>query len=282
MNFFTLNCLTKRSCEAFIFPLLCKVNVRPKKHLGQHFLLDLSICENIANALQFHGNYTKLVEIGPGTGALTQFLLKLNTDLSVVEIDEESVAYLNVHFAPLRGKIYSEDFLRMNLRERFGDNFAVVGNFPYNISSQILFKVLDEWQCVPELVGMFQKEVAMRVASGPGSKDYGILSVLLQVYYDMEYLFTVNEDVFDPPPKVKSGVIRMKRKDTPLVTSHEREFKMVVKTAFNQRRKTLRNSLKSLIQPGTSTELELFNKRPEQLGVMEFLELTHLLFPDKK
>lgn len=258
------------------------MNVRPKKHLGQHFLLDLSICENIANALQFHGDYTKLVEIGPGTGALTQFLLKLNTDLSVVEIDEESVAYLNVHFAPLRGKIYSEDFLRMNLRERFGDNFAVVGNFPYNISSQILFKVLDEWQCVPELVGMFQKEVAMRVASGPGSKDYGILSVLLQVYYDLEYLFTVNEDVFDPPPKVKSGVIRMKRKETPLVTSHEREFKMVVKTAFNQRRKTLRNSLKSLIQPGTSTELELFNKRPEQLSVLEFLELTHLLFPDKK
>jgi len=168
------------------------------------------------------------------------------------------------------------------LRERFGENFAVVGNFPYNISSQILFKVLDEWQYVPELVGMFQKEVAMRVASGPSSKDYGILSVLLQVYYDMEYLFTVNEDVFDPPPKVKSGVIRMKRKDTPLVVGNEREFKMVVKTAFNQRRKTLRNSLKSLFRPDTPTDLDIFNKRPEQLGVLEFLELTQLLFPDKK
>ncbi|MFM7769968.1 MAG: 16S rRNA (adenine(1518)-N(6)/adenine(1519)-N(6))-dimethyltransferase RsmA [Bacteroidota bacterium] len=255
------------------------MNVRPKKHLGQHFLLDLSICERISNALCGHGNYSTIVEIGPGTGALTQFLLQRDEQIEVVEIDQESVAFLKLNFPQLHGKIHSEDFLQMNLTHSFGTNFAVAGNFPYNISSQILFQVLDYWEYVPELVGMFQKEVAMRVASGPGNKDYGILSVLLQVHYDIEYLFTVDEHVFNPPPKVKSGVIHMKRKEKPLLQSGQKEFKQVVKLAFNQRRKTLRNSVKSICSQNIDSSLPIFQKRPEQLGVAEFMELTQLLFP---
>ena len=263
------------------FALLCNVNVRPKKHLGQHFLLDMSVCERIAEAITGVGETKKIIEVGPGTGALTQFLMKLPYETSVVEVDDESVAYLNAYYPSLRGRIYEEDFLRMDLRERFGENFCVVGNFPYNISSQILFKVLDEWECVPELVGMFQKEVAERVASGPGSRDYGILSVLLQVHYEIKYLFTVEPEVFNPPPKVKSGVLRMQRRPAPLVTSQQKEFKQVVKLAFNQRRKTIRNSVKSLLQPGITSENDLFNKRPEQLSVEQFIELTRILFPNK-
>jgi 16S rRNA (adenine1518-N6/adenine1519-N6)-dimethyltransferase len=263
------------------FALLCMVNVRPKKHLGQHFLLDMSVCERIAEAITGVGETKKIIEVGPGTGALTQFLMKLPYETSVVEVDDESVAYLNAYYPALRGRIYEEDFLRMDLKERFGDNFCVVGNFPYNISSQILFKVLDEWECVPELVGMFQKEVAERVASGPGSRDYGILSVLLQVHYEIKYLFTVEPEVFNPPPKVKSGVLRMQRRPAPLVTSQQKEFKQVVKLAFNQRRKTIRNSVKSLLQPGITSENDLFNKRPEQLSVEQFIELTSILFPNK-
>ena len=263
------------------FALLCSVNVRPKKHLGQHFLLDMSVCERIAEAITGVGETKKIIEVGPGTGALTQFLMKLPYETSVVEVDDESVAYLNAYYPALRGRIYEEDFLRMDLKERFGDNFCVVGNFPYNISSQILFKVLDEWECVPELVGMFQKEVAERVASGPGSRDYGILSVLLQVHYEIKYLFTVEPEVFNPPPKVKSGVLRMQRRPAPLVNSQQKEFKQVVKLAFNQRRKTIRNSVKSLLQPGITSENDLFNKRPEQLSVEQFIELTSILFPNK-
>jgi 16S rRNA (adenine1518-N6/adenine1519-N6)-dimethyltransferase len=271
----------KWSLSVGFFALLCSVNVRPKKHLGQHFLLDMSVCERIAEAITGAGETKKIVEVGPGTGALTQFLMKLPYETSVVEVDDESVAYLNAYYPALRGRIYEEDFLRMDLRERFGDNFCVVGNFPYNISSQILFKVLDEWECVPELVGMFQKEVAERVASGPGSRDYGILSVLLQVHYEIKYLFTVEPEVFNPPPKVKSGVLRMQRRPAPLVTSQQKEFKQVVKLAFNQRRKTIRNSVKSLLQPGITSENDLFNKRPEQLSVEQFIELTRILFPNK-
>jgi 16S rRNA (adenine1518-N6/adenine1519-N6)-dimethyltransferase len=263
------------------FALLCSVNVRPKKHLGQHFLLDLSICERIAEAITGVGETKKIIEVGPGTGALTQFLMKMPFETSVVELDNESVAYLNAYFPALRGRIFEEDFLRMNLKESFGDNFCVVGNFPYNISSQILFKVLDEWECVPEVVGMFQKEVAERIASGPGSRDYGILSVLLQAHYEIKYLFTVEPEVFNPPPKVKSGVLRMQRRPAPLVTSQQKEFKQVVKLAFNQRRKTIRNSVKSLLQPGITSENDLFNKRPEQLSVEQFIELTRILFPNK-
>ncbi|MFM2316674.1 MAG: Ribosomal small subunit methyltransferase [Bacteroidota bacterium] len=271
----------KSSLSFGFFALLCSVNVRPKKHLGQHFLLDMSVCERIAEAITGVSETKKIVEVGPGTGALTQFLMKLPYETSVVEVDDESVAYLNAYYPALRGRIYEEDFLRMDLKERFGDNFCVVGNFPYNISSQILFKVLDEWECVPELVGMFQKEVAERVASGPGSRDYGILSVLLQVHYEIKYLFTVEPEVFNPPPKVKSGVLRMQRRPAPLVTSQQKEFKQVVKLAFNQRRKTIRNSVKSLLQPGITSENDLFNKRPEQLSVEQFIELTHILFPNK-
>ncbi len=271
----------KSSLSFGFFALLCSVNVRPKKHLGQHFLLDMSVCERIAEAITGVGETKKIIEVGPGTGALTQYLMKLPYETSVVEVDDESVAYLNAYYPALRGRIYEEDFLRMDLKERFGDNFCVVGNFPYNISSQILFKVLDEWECVPELVGMFQKEVAERVASGPGSRDYGILSVLLQVHYEIKYLFTVEPEVFNPPPKVKSGVLRMERRPAPLVTSQQKEFKQVVKLAFNQRRKTIRNSVKSLLQPGITSENDLFNKRPEQLSVEQFIELTHILFPNK-
>ena len=263
------------------FALLCSVNVRPKKHLGQHFLLDLSICERIAEAITGVGETKKIIEVGPGTGALTQFLMKMPYETSVVELDNESVAYLNAYYPTLRGRIFEEDFLRMNLKESFGDNFCVVGNFPYNISSQILFKVLDEWECVPEVVGMFQKEVAERIASGPGSRDYGILSVLLQAHYEIKYLFTVEPEVFNPPPKVKSGVLRMQRRPAPVVTSQQKEFKQVVKLAFNQRRKTIRNSVKSLLQPGITSENDLFNKRPEQLSVEQFIELTRILFPNK-
>jgi len=271
----------KSSLSFGFLALLCRVNVRPKKHLGQHFLLDMSVCERIAEAITGVGETKKIIEVGPGTGALTQFLMKLPYETSVVEVDDESVAYLNAYYPALRGRIYEEDFLRMDLKERFGDNFCVVGNFPYNISSQILFKVLDEWECVPELVGMFQKEVAERVASGPGTRDYGILSVLLQVHYEIKYLFTVEPEVFNPPPKVKSGVLRMQRRPAPLVTSQQKEFKQVVKLAFNQRRKTIRNSVKSLLQPGITSENDLFNKRPEQLSVEQFIELTRILFPNK-
>ncbi|MFM7726518.1 MAG: 16S rRNA (adenine(1518)-N(6)/adenine(1519)-N(6))-dimethyltransferase RsmA, partial [Flavobacteriales bacterium] len=195
----------------------------------------------------------------------------------VVEIDRESVDYLNIHFGILRGRIYEEDFLRMPLDIMFAEPLAVVGNFPYNISSQIVFKVLDHMDQVPELVGMFQREVAQRFASGPGNKDYGIISVLAQAYYDIEYLFTVNEDEFIPPPKVKSGVIRMRRKFGSVLGCDEKMFKQVVKTAFNQRRKTLRNSLKSVTQGNVDTSSAIWDKRPEQLGVDAFVELTNTI-----
>jgi 16S rRNA (adenine1518-N6/adenine1519-N6)-dimethyltransferase len=194
-----------------------------------------------------------------------------------VEIDRESVDYLNVHFGVLRGRIHEADFLRMPLEKLFPEPIAVVGNFPYNISSQIVFKVLDHMDQVPELVGMFQREVAQRFAGSPGNKDYGIISVLAQAYYDIEYLFTVNEDEFIPPPKVKSGVIRMRRKFGVELGCDEKLFKQVVKTSFNQRRKTLRNSLKSLTQGKTDTSDAIWNKRPEQLSVAEFVSLTKIV-----
>jgi 16S rRNA (adenine1518-N6/adenine1519-N6)-dimethyltransferase len=211
-------------------------------------------------------------------GALTTYLLQRKEfETHVVEIDRESVDYLNIHFGELRGRIHEQDFLRMPLDKMFNEPIAVVGNFPYNISSQIVFKVLDHMDQVPELVGMFQREVAQRFASGPGNKDYGIISVLAQAYYDIEYLFTVNEDEFIPPPKVKSGVIRMRRKFGVELGCDAKMFKLVVKTAFNQRRKTLRNSLKSVLQGKVDTSSTLWDKRPEQLGVQEFVQLTLLI-----
>lgn len=252
---------------------MSRSQVTPKKHLGQHFLTDLSYAEDIAKALSLHGGYQLVLEIGPGTGALTQFLVT-NTDFQteVVEIDRESVVYLREHYPNL--VIHEEDFLRMDFK-KFGDQpIAVAGNFPYNISSQILFKVLEEKDQVPELVGMFQKEVAERVAEGPGSKTYGILSVLLQAYYDIEYLFTVPEHVFNPPPKVKSGVIRMKRNNVSHLDCDEKLFKTIVKATFGQRRKTVRNGVKSLLK-GKTLDLDLLQKRPEQLSVAEFVLLTN-------
>ena len=252
--------------------------VKPKKHLGQHFLKNASIAERIAHSLTGHGHYATLIEIGPGTGALTQHLLKLPYTTWVSEIDIESIAYLHQHYPELRPRILGEDFLAMNLQNKFEEKIAVIGNFPYNISSQILFHVLDHKNQVTELVGMFQKEVAMRVSNPPGGKEYGILSVLIQAWYDVEYLFTVNEEEFIPPPKVKSGVIRMKRNTIDDLGCDEVMFKRVVKTAFNQRRKTLRNSLKSLLPQGF--ENEMLQLRPERLTVAQFIQLTKWCSPD--
>lgn len=249
--------------------------VKPKKHLGQHFLTDLSIAKDIADALIVNGNYKKVLEIGPGTGALTQFLLARDEfETEVVEVDSESVSYLHEHYPSLT--VHEENFLKMDFSKFGGEPIAVAGNFPYNISSQILFKVLDEKEHVPEVVGMFQKEVAERVAEGPGSKTYGILSVLLQAYYDIEYLFTVPENVFNPPPKVKSGVIRLVRNNVTELPCNEKLFKTVVKSTFNQRRKTIRNGVKALLK-GAQIEHELMQQRPEQLSVEQFVELTNLV-----
>lgn len=251
--------------------------VRAKKNLGQHFLKDKTIAEKIVDSLQAE-NVHKVLEIGPGMGVLTQFLLKKTQfETHVVEIDRESVEYLKVHFPEMNDRIISNDFLRMRLDQLFNEPFAVIGNFPYNISSQIFFNILNYRDQIPEVVGMLQKEVAERLAAGPGSKTYGILSVFLQAYYDIQYLFTVHEDVFSPPPKVKSGVIRLTRNKTQKLNCDEKQFFSIVKMAFNQRRKTMRNSLKSMI---TTEELKanpIFDKRPEQMGVAEFEMITRLI-----
>lgn len=250
--------------------------VRAKKHLGQHFLTDLSIARKIAEALELESK-TPVLEIGPGMGVLTQFLIQdPNAELSVVEIDTESVEYLHAHYPQL--KVVEGDFLKMDLKQIYSGPFCVIGNFPYNISSQIYFKILENKDQVPCSVGMIQKEVAERLAEGPGSKTYGILSVLLQTYYDIEYLFTVHENVFNPPPKVKSAVIRLRRNTRTSIGCDDKLFVTVVKTAFNQRRKQMRNSLKPLL--GKDNEiynLPIFEKRPEQLSVDEFIELTNLV-----
>lgn len=254
--------------------------VKPKKHLGQHFLKNSAICEDIAMALTGYGEYKIVLEIGPGTGALTSKLLNRKEFTTyVAEIDTESVDYLNAYYPELRERIITKDFLTLPLDIMFEGQIAVAGNFPYNISSQIIFKILDYKHIVPEMVGMFQKEVAARAAGKPGSKDYGILSVLLQAYYDAEYLFTVDEHEFDPPPKVKSGVIRIKRKTEQTFGCDERKFKLVVKTAFNQRRKMLRGSLKSLLGTHVDITQTIFTQRPEELSVQEFKDLTNLLYP---
>ena len=248
--------------------------VRPKKSLGQHFLKDLSIAKSIADTVDIYPDIPVL-EVGPGTGVLTQFLSENGRDLKVVELDVESVEYLKKNYPQLNGRIIQEDFLKLNLNELFPDSFCVVGNYPYNISSQIFFKVLDYKDKIPCCSGMIQKEVAERLASKPGKKAYGIISVLLQVWYDIEYLFTVEPDVFDPPPKVKSAVIRMTRNSRTALDCNESLLRTVVKAAFNQRRKTMRNSLKALL--GKENELladSIFDKRPEQLSVEEFIELT--------
>lgn len=244
--------------------------------MGQHFLKDLQIAQRIADTLS---DYKQLpvLEIGPGMGVLTQFLLEAGHDLWVVELDMESVDYLEQNFPALEGRILAEDFLRLDLSKIFPGGFCVIGNYPYNISSQIFFKVLDYKDRIPCCSGMIQKEVAERLAAGPGSKTYGILSVLLQAWYEVEYLFTVSEKVFDPPPKVKSAVIRMTRNKRTELGCDEKLFKTVVKTSFNQRRKTLRNSMKPLLgKECPDYALPIFDKRPEQLSVEQFVELTRI------
>jgi 16S rRNA (adenine1518-N6/adenine1519-N6)-dimethyltransferase len=248
--------------------------VRAKKHLGQHFLKDMNIANKIVDGLTGHGGYNKVLEIGPGMGVLTQFLVqKPAYSTYVIEIDTESVAYLKKHYEELTPRIIEGDFLKYDTSEVFPEPFAIIGNFPYNISSQIFFKVLQMPDQVPEVVCMLQKEVAQRIASPPGNKDYGILSVLLQAFYDISYLVSVPPGAFDPPPKVQSGVIRLARNSTKALACDQKLFFRVVKTAFNQRRKTLRNALKPI---GEFNEHPLLTKRAEQLSVADFVELTLL------
>lgn len=265
-------------------------SVKPKKFLGQHFLKDLKIAQDIADTVDACPQIPVL-EVGPGMGVMTQFLIRKDRPVKVVEIDYESVAYLKEAFPSLEGNILEQDFLKMDLKEVFGgSSFVLTGNYPYNISSQIFFKMLDYKELIPCCTGMIQKEVAERIAAGPGSKTYGILSVLIQAWYHVDYLFTVHEHVFNPPPKVKSAVIRMTRNETQNLGCDEALFKKIVKTCFNQRRKTLRNSIKPVFadadqrrqQKGESVkdhsvflQNEIFNKRPEQLSVADFIDLTN-------
>lgn len=255
--------------------------VKPKKFLGQHFLKDLSIAKAIADTVDAAPDLPVL-EVGPGMGVLTQFLIPKNRKLKVVELDFESVDYLRVHFPGLEDDIIEDDFLKMHLEKLFdGQKFVLTGNYPYNISSQIFFKMLEYKEQIPCCTGMIQKEVAERLAAKPGNKTYGILSVLIQAWYDVEYLFTVHENVFNPPPKVKSAVIRMTRNSTTDLGCDEALFRQVVKTTFNQRRKTLRNSIKPIIgKESPLLELEIMSKRPEQLSVQEFITLTNQVKED--
>ena len=250
--------------------------IRPKKSLGQHFLKDLGIAQRIAETLAAYRGLPVL-EVGPGTGVLTQFLLAAGHDLTVVEIDRASIDYLCTHFSALNGRIIDEDFLSMHLERLYDSSFCVIGNYPYYISSQIFFKVLEHRDRVVCCSGMIQKEVAERLAASPGRKTYGILSALIQPWYDVEYLFTVSEQVFDPPPKVKSAVIRMTRNSRTDLGCDEALYKKVVKTSFNQRRKTLRNSMKPLLGKDYPDYADMiFDKRPEQLGIDDFVRLTKM------
>ena len=255
------------------------MSVRPKKYLGQHFLTDLNIAQNIAGALTGF-DYQNVLEVGPGMGVLTQYLLQTKHTIHAIEVDNESVDYLNTNFPKLEPNLVFGDFLKCNLAKEFPSPLAIIGNFPYNISSQILFKTIENRNQIPEFVGMFQKEVAERICEPPGSKAYGILSVLTQSFYDSEYLFNVNRFVFDPPPKVASAVLRLRRKETIDLNCDERLYFRVVKTAFQQRRKTLRNSLKTFSLSTNLKEDTIFGQRPEQLGVSDFVRITNLIAHD--
>jgi len=258
--------------------------VRAKKHLGQHFLKDEGIAKQIADTLTFQ-NYKNVIEIGPGMGVLTKYILQHPIHLVAMDLDTESIAYLQQHFpiehpeileAKAKFEVLEADFLKFDIAPLFsGQQFAITGNFPYNISTQIVFKMLKNRERIPEFTGMFQKEVAQRICGAAGNKTYGILSVFVQTFYDVEYLFTVGPEVFDPPPKVESGVLRLMRKTTSLLgTCPEKEFYTLVKTAFGQRRKTLRNSLKTYELNEELRAQDLFSKRPEQLTVVDFVTLT--------
>lgn len=263
--------------------------VKAKKHLGQHFLKDEAVAQKIGETLALEG-YRNVIEIGPGTGVLTKYLLERNIDLVAMDLDAESIVYLNRSF-PLEHnkvmhrkgnfKVLEADFLKYDLKQLFGEQqFAITGNFPYNISTQIIFKMLEYKEYIPEFSGMFQKEVAERICESNGSKAYGILSVLVQAFYDAEYLFTVSPQVFDPPPKVQSGVLRLVRKPSLELGVAEKLFKQVVKAAFNQRRKTLRNSLKTFNLSNVLKEDAIFGLRPEQLTVSDFISLTQKIQDD--
>ncbi len=258
------------------------MSVKAKKHLGQHFLTDENIALKIVKGLESE-NYKSILEVGPGMGVLTKYLIEKPQRIYLAEIDKESIAYLIEHYSSITDKSFVGDFLKTDfnfLTE--GEQIAIIGNFPYNISSQILFKIVDYFEMIPEMVGMFQKEVAERTSAQPRTKAYGILSVLVQAYYDVEYLFTVHENVFNPPPKVKSGVIRMVRNPKKGLEGIEKLFKQIVKTGFNQRRKKLSNALKSLGIPEELKSHELMSKRAEELSVEDFIGFTQLWKASKK
>ena len=253
------------------------MEVRAKKALGQHFLTDQSIAMKIVDSLG-RSEVRDVLEIGPGMGVLTQYLLKRDDiDLKLVELDGESVEYLLTHFQGMQGKLYQADYLRLDIHTLFQDKYRVIGNFPYNNSSQIFFKILEDKDRVPEVVCMIQKEVAERIAEKPGSKTYGILSVLLQAWYDIDYIVSVGSGAFCPPPKVQSAVIRLRRNSRSSLGCDEKLFKTVVKTAFNQRRKTLRNALKPLLGDSVDSSNPVFDLRAERLSVEDFVSLTNLL-----
>lgn len=251
-----------------------KHEVRAKKHLGQHFLSDEGIAKNIVEALLEKDRQSPVIEIGPGTGVLTKYLIEEKINFTALDVDAESIAFLKQRYPALSAKFVLADFLEKDMNDLEKVTYNVIGNFPYNISSQIMFKVLEEKHKVHYVVGMFQKEVAERLAEKPGSKTYGILSVLLQAYYDIEYLFTVPAHVFTPPPKVQSAVIRLTRNTTQHLSCDEVLFKNIIKTTFNQRRKTIRNSLRSIFYEN-GLEHPLLEKRPEQLSVAQFVDLTN-------
>ena len=252
------------------------MQVRPKKALGQHFLTDMSVASQIADTVDAMPQLP-ILEVGPGTGVLTQFLLEKQRTLKVVEIDRESVAYLQQHFPQLGDNLIDKDFLKMDLSEVFdGQPFVLTGNYPYNISSQIFFKMLDYKELIPCCTGMIQKEVAERMAAGPGSKTYGVLSIFMQAWYNVEYLFTVDEHVFNPPPKVKSAVIRLTRNQSQSLGCDEKLFRRIVKTVFTMRRKMMRNGMKQILGAGHPLlEDPIFTRRPEQLSIQEFVTLTN-------
>ncbi len=250
--------------------------VHAKKHLGQHFLNDEGIARNIVEALLEKDKRTPILEIGPGTGVLTKYLIQSGIEFLAWDVDRDSIPYLKTTYPAQEKRFVLKDFLENDPGEDFSGAYNILGNFPYNISSQIMFKVLEQRHRIPFVVGMFQKEVAERLAEQPGSKTYGILSVLLQAYYDIEYLFTVNENVFSPPPKVKSAVIRLSRNSRTNLGCDEELFKKIIKGTFNQRRKTIRNSIRSVT--GTLVlDHPLLEKRPEQLSVEQFVELTRMV-----
>ncbi|MEY8759362.1 16S rRNA (adenine(1518)-N(6)/adenine(1519)-N(6))-dimethyltransferase RsmA [Chryseobacterium tongliaoense] len=251
------------------------MSVKAKKHLGQHFLTDENIARKIVEGLSCE-HYNNVMEVGPGMGVLTKYLLEKDQTIYLAEIDNESIEYLKNHYPKITEQTFVGDFLKQDFDFIHGEQIAIIGNFPYNISSQILFKIIDYYELVPEMVGMFQKEVAERTAAVPRTKDYGILSVLVQAYYDVKYLFTVHENVFNPPPKVKSGVIKLTRNPKEGLAGNEILFKQIVKAGFNQRRKKLSNALKVLNIPEAMKNHEFLDKRAEELSVSDFIAFTIL------